>query len=121
MRAFTSVKAFVVWKRERKGKLKNHGRIHETSRRHNIKKEFTSRSPSSLEELDAFSAQRDELFHQNLLTKGMRRKIQAVNRASRNNQYLHHQENPLVDGCQGKCSPPAPSSDIWKNEKRYPS
>jgi hypothetical protein len=104
---------------ERKDEIKNHGRIQEISRRHNVKKEFTSRSLSNLEELDALSAQRDELFHQNLLTEGMRRKIQAINRASRKNQYLHHQENPLVDGCQGKRSPPAPSSDVWKNKKRY--
>jgi hypothetical protein len=91
------------------------------SRRHNIKKEFTSRSLSSLEELDALSAQRDDIFHQNLLTEGMRRKIQAINRASRKKQYLHYQENPLVDGCQGKRLPPAPSLNVWKHEKRYPS
>jgi hypothetical protein len=32
----------------------------------------------------------------------MRRKVQAIKRASHKKQYLYRQQNPLFDGCRGE-------------------
>jgi hypothetical protein len=51
---------------EKESQVKNQGKTSETGRRHNIVKKLTLGSLSNFQELDTFSAQRDELLHQNL-------------------------------------------------------
>jgi hypothetical protein len=53
-------------KGKRKSSRESGEKISETGRRHNAVKELTLGSSSSFQELDTFSAQRDELLHQNL-------------------------------------------------------
>jgi hypothetical protein len=66
MRALAVVKASAAWKREKESQVKNQGKTSETGRIHNIVKKLTLGISSSFRELDTFSAQRDELLHQNL-------------------------------------------------------
>jgi hypothetical protein len=66
VRALAVAKAFAAWQREKESQVENQEKISETGKRHNIVKKLTLGSSSSFQELDAFSAQRDELLHQNL-------------------------------------------------------
>jgi hypothetical protein len=60
MRALAIAKASAAWQREKESQVENQEKISETGTR------LTLGSSSSFQELDAFSAQRDELLHQNL-------------------------------------------------------
>jgi hypothetical protein len=66
MRALAITKASAARKREKESQVKNQGKTSETGKRHNIVKKPTLGSSSNFQELDTFSAQRDELLHQNL-------------------------------------------------------
>jgi hypothetical protein len=50
----------------KESRIKDQRKTNETARRHNIAKKLTPRSSSRFQELDTFSAQKDEFLHQNL-------------------------------------------------------
>jgi hypothetical protein len=66
MRALAVAKASVTLKKGKKNRIKKQGKIHEKGERRNTDKKITLRSSSSLQKFDTFSAQRDELLHQDL-------------------------------------------------------
>jgi hypothetical protein len=66
MQALAIAKASAAWQREKESQVENQKKISETCRRNNTVKKLTLGSSNSFQELNAFSAQSNELLHQNL-------------------------------------------------------